>query len=1263
MSDVVTRIERYIENHPDSTIMGVLANVRGAHPAKYHSVVEALLEGDDAEPVDGSLTDEAEEEPVHEHTSTVSDDTDHVNGPYADLEWQPANDVFPETGVEYDHWMPVDGKLPIAPYASTENRRSWSDPGNWTDFDSAAEWREMHPQLTGLAFILQSPHGEYNGEPDPMLFVDYDDVVDEETGEPHPEAVALMNRLGMTYTDLSTSGSGVHQVFRGRLPERIRTIQFELPNGAGEVEIYDRKRVMVATGKHIPGTPEDIEPVDGDALQELIDEHTTDSRSSSTTREDWEPEFDRDELADLDSSSNITAIFDAIRQVQPRDIRLRSKKTEKRPDGTLSFDPTWSNSSSGKRLGWSPDIGWIYRKGDRGLDALQVVALEEGIIRSVTDYPQGEDFWRAVDELRNRGARIPEYEPPEDSSTGAGATQYDIETCTPPVRDADAFDREQRWDELQDERFDAVLEDDKLHLFGDEAGAGKTTNAALGALKRDRSHTIYFQQHKKAREFITDDAIRNFEIDRFDDGEYYHLRGAEQKRKGHCMDADHADEDCPEHGDTHDCPSMCPVYDLDKEHPTREAYEALVPEVGPNKAHQILELNNKNEHPWHNGECAWQAQYSDLESEPFVAGVHPYMTQKSARDTGVNIIDETPGLDAFKRTFSVTDLTRIANTLDSIADHRDESKNYRELAQFARDAVDVLTNVDGADTLEELEPPMLEWEEFYQSVGQEGDKYVRRVLPGETLAEIKINFGETILERMHDDRWEGTPLSIDPLLATAAQAGLDEDPVMKAIAVPPLLEHCPWCRSDIKFDNGAHCCASDDCDWHEHEHTITRRDGEQARATTWVQCDRAGAPTGLAYRELPLPSTLPDPESTVVLDATANPEKVATLFDIDRDDVVVSGDAPLEIPGLEVTQVLDGQYHAGTIDQAVDEERKLADRIQRTIDTVGAVHEKPLFICKSSLIAEFDFPEHAEVLHYHATRGLNRNDCDAVVCIGAPHPDIGDLERDAELLAMGQDDFDVGGVEHSTRDGAECPPVYRKLHYEDENGRGRSVPTKHYTGLVGSLFREGRESELVQAIHRVRPLLADPDDPKHAYLLTNVPTEIPVDEVAAFEELADPLEALLPVPEGAIDLLRHVDRVLEGNGPNGFRPESLVDERDDGSIAMNKRAFHRLAQLQGMDITYATISRYVNALEDVGLLEGERYEQHTGVAYASDPATFTAALQVLSNSAGLKVAAARRFRSILEESGRTADWLAWAREVFDLEFSPPGRGAPPDAGG
>jgi len=55
------------------------------------------------------------------------------------------------------------------------------------------------------------------------------------------------------------------------------------------------------------------------------------------------------------------------------------------------------------------------------------------------------------------------------------------------------------------------------------------------------------------------------------------------------------------------------------------------------------------------------------------------------------------------------------------------------------------------------------------------------------------------------------------------------------------------------------------------------------------------------------------------------------------------------------TQALDGQFHGGTIADAVDEERTLAERIQRAIDQGGELHQKPLFVVKKALIPAFDF--------------------------------------------------------------------------------------------------------------------------------------------------------------------------------------------------------------------------------------------------------------------------------------------------------------------
>lgn len=345
---------------------------------------------------DSTISNGSNDEKDDHKTSSESESFEDLNnagageGPYDDVSWSGLQHADPAGSHDFEAWMPAREKKPWNPGATTENQWSWSNSENWTSAEKTREWLDMHPFIDGRAFILQG-EGEdnYNGEPDPYLFVDCDDVADGDGTEPAPETVEFMNRLGLTYTDYSTSGTGLHQIFRGELPEDVRTIQFDLPDGAGEIEIYGCKRVCIMTGKHVADTPVDPQPVDENVLEELADEHG--KQSADVDREDWEPTFDRDDLESMDGTDNIDAIYDAIQQVEPRDIHLRSDLTEERADGVLSFDPSWASSESGTRLGWDPQIGFIYRKGDVGLDALQVVALEEGIIHSVTDYPRGED--------------------------------------------------------------------------------------------------------------------------------------------------------------------------------------------------------------------------------------------------------------------------------------------------------------------------------------------------------------------------------------------------------------------------------------------------------------------------------------------------------------------------------------------------------------------------------------------------------------------------------------------------------------------------------------------------------------------------------------------------------------------------------------------------------------------------------------------------------------------------------------------------------
>lgn len=933
------------------------------------------------------------------------------------------------------------------------------------------------------------------------------------------------------------------------------------------------------------------------------------------------------------------------------------------PNGPLSDQEVFVAWRYAKRKGLIPDDDPIPRR------ALIHVAADAGLCNR----EDVEDGWNLPVDAYNDALTVLEDDlgvnPGRgpigvEAGTGSGA-RAGVEVCEPPARGSVELDVAEHRDELTGERFDAVLKNDQLHVWADEAGVGKTTSSALGALKRGEDHVVYFDKHRKAREHVVDNVLPEW-------AEYYHLKGGEQKRDGGCMDVDHArergeDVECPEHGHPSDCPSMCPVYDQDPDNDVRKAYDALVSEVGPFRAHMILGFTENDEHLWHPEECAWMEQYDEVDSHANVAAVHPYLTQKTVREDRLNIVDEAVDLHTEDRTLSVEDLTRMANALEDIADVPGTPDGLRELARFARDLTDAI--VDGAVDLRRVDPPALDWHTYRDVRDPVSGEYVERDLPGETFARLKVEYSESILARMRRDEWDGEPLSIDPLLTAAVKAGLPTDAVMQAVALPPILETCPWCRSDVGYRDGARHCSSDDCGWNEREHTLTRKDGEQARATTWIHTDHNDRPVGLGYRSLPLPSQLPDPASTLVLDATATPEKIAALFDVPVDDIVISSDQGFEIPNLRTTQVLDGQYHGGTLKEALDEERTLAKRAQRAIDTAGQVHRCPLFVVNKDLIPRFDFPENGEVMYYHATRGLNREECDAVMLIGAPHANIEDLQRNADLLAMGHNALRVAGEEHSTRRNAPNPPVYRKLNFEDENGKGRAVPTKHYTGLIGGLFRETRENELEQAIHRIRPLLADDGETKHAYLLTNVPTDLPIDEVCSFEELADPLEAMLPVPEGAIELLEAVRDAARGDVEiDGFRAETaadqLVDRDPNGTVRINKREATELAARTGVQTgdgttpTYRTVARWVDVLEDVGLFDADGYEQRRGVRFNADTATLTQALSVLSGNGGFKVAAVRRFRALVERADESLRWLTWARETLRLhgdrcEWDPP----------
>lgn len=316
-----------------------------------------------------------------------------------------------EAREQWHTWKPDDGrKIPRAPYANPDWPDKFvdaQDPEVWTDVATAREWAVKLPGH-GLAFNIRD-RDEYPDET--LVLVDYDDVRDPTTGDLHPVVRDHIERAE-SYAQVSTSGTGIHILCRGGLPEGVKAVEAALPEHPAfpdaEIEVYASGRYIAMTGDRIEGTPRSTRRAQ-DFIDAVAETFATVAEGTPDAMQN-EPDLEREAVDNLDTTTDFSAVCDAIQYVGPDDIRLRSTVTDERSDGSRSLDPSWTRSKSGTRLAAVGD-GWVYRQGMHGLDALQVVALEERIINRPDEYPQGEEFWTAVDELRKRGAHIPEYEP------------------------------------------------------------------------------------------------------------------------------------------------------------------------------------------------------------------------------------------------------------------------------------------------------------------------------------------------------------------------------------------------------------------------------------------------------------------------------------------------------------------------------------------------------------------------------------------------------------------------------------------------------------------------------------------------------------------------------------------------------------------------------------------------------------------------------------------------------------------------------------
>src|SRR5215218_4833757 len=130
-------------------------------------------------------------------------------------------------------WKAVGDKPDKVPYSAASGRRASStDLLTWSTFETACKALETG-EYSGLGFVFSSG--------DPYSGLDLDGCVDPQTGEVAVWALEIIKYFD-SYTELSATGTGVHVIIKGEVPNRRKD----------EVEVYSSKRFFTMTG-HVLG--------------------------------------------------------------------------------------------------------------------------------------------------------------------------------------------------------------------------------------------------------------------------------------------------------------------------------------------------------------------------------------------------------------------------------------------------------------------------------------------------------------------------------------------------------------------------------------------------------------------------------------------------------------------------------------------------------------------------------------------------------------------------------------------------------------------------------------------------------------------------------------------------------------------------------------------------------------------------------------------------------------------------------------------------
>jgi predicted transcriptional regulator len=833
-----------------------------------------------------------------------------------------------------------------------------------------------------------------------------------------------------------------------------------------------------------------------------------------------------------------------------------------------------------------------------------------------------------------------------------------IEACQAPDWSVTPLDPPQKWTEFAS-RFDDWTDNDGLEIWGDSPGTGKSTSTAKAASDHEQSHVFYLPTHRNCQEFVDGDETPFG---------YFHLKGSKQPHNDCCMRAKVNEEECSDHDDPD---AMCPIYNRPRHDPVREEYERLENEIGGIDAHKELDLFEKE---WHcnlsdddaqdddRQMCRWLKQFEEIERRPRIVTVHAYLGLGLLEDFEWHIIDDLQNEPSIEREVWPSDLEKVTRVLGKLSESelpRKFASVFEQLHQFTKEIENRLVQRGGQ--LEDLSP--LSFEIPPNVSDRTSSDHDRQA---ETLAWVKRIYLKHIFANKDYYELGELPTSIDFLLIAAgiADGGVSKTSARRAISSFSRLEDCPRCgekitpkqdekdtgkRSDPDLSLQPHKCST--CDWDEKTDSITTSESAQARATAWLRHpDRGGQDNSsyLKYKQLRHPDDLPPPENTLLLDATPTSAFYQYLFDVEESDIRQLGSERIET-NANITQIVDGRYHRGTICQTDSDGRgeRRRERIQEFMTKTCEEHRGtndggPDVVIVGHQRARkqgyFQVPDNAEWIDFYTGRGLDRKNAGALIVIGAPFPNPRALNQLAKLLTVGKD-VDIGEIIHSEeeQDTNQFLQSSRRYLYDDGSGNGYRVDIKPRTGLLGELLEDKREREILQMLHRIRPVLAD--EPKDIFLLTNVRIDIPITTLTTMETLLDwrrskPVDLLEGRGKSVLDL---ASQLFES--PPRSTPLSEHWDMQDSSLDATVKDIHKLYCKEIDEVTTPTIRTAMSELRSVNIIERSEERQGRSYVYTFSEDNIRKVQRIIEKSTDLSVNDRQQLRAVVPEMSDSDDWI------------------------